>query len=78
MKARRLPVIDEYLEGDQVVFVQYSSGSTAEPHGCELTADAIAWQLAALETRLKIDPERDRCVSWLASRPGPRPTSTRD
>ena len=50
---------------DDVVFVQYSSGSTADPRGCELTAAAIAAQLAMLAETLEVDPEADQGVSWL-------------
>jgi fatty-acyl-CoA synthase len=46
-------------------FVQYSSGSTTDPHGCVLTADAIVHQLLSLERVLEIDPEADVVVSWL-------------
>jgi fatty-acyl-CoA synthase len=48
-----------------VVFVQYSSGATAEPHGCMLTAGAIAHQLQALAIALEIDAEADMSVDWL-------------
>jgi fatty-acyl-CoA synthase len=50
---------------DEVVFVQYSSGSTSDPRGCALTAGAIANQLNALESRLEVDPQNDVLVSWL-------------
>jgi fatty-acyl-CoA synthase len=46
-------------------FVQYSSGSTTEPKGCELSAAAIAWQLDASARALEVDPERDTSVMWL-------------
>jgi len=50
---------------DDVVFVQYSSGSTHEPLGCMLTARAIAAQLELLRDALALDPERDRGMMWL-------------
>jgi acyl-CoA synthetase (AMP-forming)/AMP-acid ligase II len=50
---------------DDVAFVQYSSGSTSDPHGCMLTAGAIARQMEILSERVGIDPERDHTVSWL-------------
>lgn len=48
-----------------VVFVQFSSGSTTQPRGCELSARAIASQLAALAHVLAIDPEIDTGAVWL-------------
>jgi fatty-acyl-CoA synthase len=54
-----------FPEGDAEVFVQYSSGSTSDPRGCVLTADAIAHQLSALEHGLETDPAADVGVSWL-------------
>jgi acyl-CoA synthetase (AMP-forming)/AMP-acid ligase II len=50
---------------EAAVFVQYSSGATAEPHGCILTAGAIARQLQALSLALDIDPDVDMSVDWL-------------
>lgn len=48
-----------------VAFVQYSSGSTSRPKGCQLTARAIAAQLSLLEEALDVDPERDHGAVWL-------------
>ncbi len=48
-----------------VAFVQYSSGSTARPKGCVLTAGAIAAQVEALAERLRLDGPAERGVSWL-------------
>ncbi len=48
-----------------VVFVQFSSGTTSEPRGCMLTAGAIAGQLRALTQSLCPDPEADTSVIWL-------------
>jgi fatty-acyl-CoA synthase len=50
---------------DEPVFVQYSSGSTRDPHGCVLRGAAIAAQLSSLERALGLDAERDRFVAWL-------------
>jgi acyl-CoA synthetase (AMP-forming)/AMP-acid ligase II len=50
---------------DQVAFVQYSSGTTGEPRGCMLTANAIADQVGMLIERLDADARHDRGVSWL-------------
>ncbi len=56
---------DAELPGDDdVVFVQFSSGSTREPCGCMLTARAIAAQLEMLCERFDMEPAR-RGVSWL-------------
>jgi acyl-CoA synthetase (AMP-forming)/AMP-acid ligase II len=49
----------------QVVFVQFSSGTTRDPRGCRLTAGAIAAQLTRLSAALAVDPDYDRGVSWL-------------
>jgi fatty-acyl-CoA synthase len=53
------------MAADEVLFIQYSSGSTAEPRGCALTGAAIAAQLSLLEVALEIDPESDVGVVWL-------------
>ncbi len=50
---------------DEVALIQYSSGSTSEPKGCELTAGAIERQLQALSEFVEIDGERDRGAMWL-------------
>jgi fatty-acyl-CoA synthase len=51
-------------DGD-VMFVQFSSGTTAEPRGVELTGIAIEAQLARLAERLAIDPAHDVGLMWL-------------
>lgn len=48
-----------------VIFVQYSSGATGEPRGCQLEADAIAFQLSALERVVGVDADTDSLASWL-------------
>jgi fatty-acyl-CoA synthase len=50
---------------DDVIFIQFSSGTTGEPRGVELTGRAIERQLRALADREEIDPERDVGGSWL-------------
>jgi acyl-CoA synthetase (AMP-forming)/AMP-acid ligase II len=50
---------------DKTMFIQFSSGTTSEPRGVELTGAAIDAQLAALSAHAAIDPERDVGYSWL-------------
>jgi len=52
-------------ESEDIVFVQYSSGSTSEPHGCALSAGAVARHLRMLAQRLEVDTARDASVCWL-------------
>jgi acyl-CoA synthetase (AMP-forming)/AMP-acid ligase II len=51
--------------GEEVAFVQYSSGSTSNPRGCLLTTRAIENQLDMLTEGLELDRERDMGVMWL-------------
>jgi fatty-acyl-CoA synthase len=53
------------VSGEEIAFVQYSSGSTSEPHGCALSARAVARQLQILAARLEVDTGRDSSASWL-------------
>jgi acyl-CoA synthetase (AMP-forming)/AMP-acid ligase II len=50
---------------DGVVFIQFSSGTTGEPRGVELTGRAIERQVHVLAERQAIDPERDFGGTWL-------------
>ena len=50
--------------GTDIAFVQYSSGSTGEPKGCVLTANAIVRQEERLGAALGIGPG-DRGLMWL-------------
>jgi fatty-acyl-CoA synthase len=50
---------------DETIFVQFSSGTTGEPRGVELSGRAIEAQLASLAANVGIDPERDIGYSWL-------------
>ena len=55
----------EPLGVDDVIFIQYSSGSTGEPKGARLSLGAIESQLQALGEAMEIDPARDVGVTWL-------------
>jgi acyl-CoA synthetase (AMP-forming)/AMP-acid ligase II len=50
---------------DDVIFIQFSSGTTAEPRGVELTGRAVQAQLRRLADRLAVDPARDTGLMWL-------------
>jgi acyl-CoA synthetase (AMP-forming)/AMP-acid ligase II len=50
---------------DNVIFVQFSSGTTGDPRGAELTGKAIHAQVDALAERERADPERDIGGTWL-------------
>jgi fatty-acyl-CoA synthase len=52
-------------EPDDVAFIQYSSGSTSTPKGCELSARAILTQLELVAEFLEVDPGNHVHVSWL-------------
>lgn len=50
---------------DEVLFIQFSSGTTGKPRGAQLTGRAIEAQLIGLADALEIDPERDIGCMWL-------------
>jgi acyl-CoA synthetase (AMP-forming)/AMP-acid ligase II len=50
---------------DATVFIQFSSGTTGDPRGVELTERAIDAHLAILSEAVGIDPERDIGYTWL-------------
>lgn len=50
---------------DETMFIQFSSGTTSEPRGVELTGRAIDAHLSALSEKMGVDPERDSGCSWL-------------
>ena len=50
---------------DETVFIQFSSGTTGDPRGVELTGLAIDAHLTLLAERVGIDPERDIGYTWL-------------
>lgn len=52
-------------DGEEIAFVQYSSGSTSEPRGCALSARAVARHLRILAERLDVDTARDATNCWL-------------
>jgi acyl-CoA synthetase (AMP-forming)/AMP-acid ligase II len=49
----------------ETMFIQFSSGTTSEPRGVELTGDAIEAQLRILASEGEIDPDRDVGYTWL-------------
>jgi fatty-acyl-CoA synthase len=50
---------------DDVVFIQFSSGTTGEPRGVALTGTAIDAHMDALARHIEVDPERDIGYTWL-------------
>jgi fatty-acyl-CoA synthase len=52
-------------ELDEVLFIQFSSGTTGKPRGAQLTGGAIEAQLIRLADSLEIDSERDIGCMWL-------------
>jgi fatty-acyl-CoA synthase len=50
---------------DEVLFIQFSSGTTGNPRGAQLTGSAIEAQLIRLAHALEIDSERDIGCMWL-------------
>jgi acyl-CoA synthetase (AMP-forming)/AMP-acid ligase II len=48
-----------------VALVQFTSGSTGDPRGVAISADALASHLLTIVARLELDPDRERGVSWL-------------
>jgi fatty-acyl-CoA synthase len=51
-------------KGDDIAYLQYSSGSTRFPHGVAITHHALLNNLAAHSHGMDIQPS-DRCISWL-------------
>jgi fatty-acyl-CoA synthase len=49
----------------ETIFIQFSSGTTSEPRGVELTGKAIEAQLEMLSREGEIDRERDCGYTWL-------------
>ena len=50
--------------GDDIAYLQYSSGSTRFPHGVAITHRALMSNLAAHSIGMEVR-DGDRCVSWL-------------
>ncbi|OWK30810.1 fatty acyl-AMP ligase [Sphingomonas mucosissima] len=50
--------------GDDIAYLQYSSGSTRFPHGVAITHHALLNNLAAHSHGMEV-VESDRCISWL-------------
>ena len=50
--------------GDDIAYLQYSSGSTRFPHGVAVTHQALLHNLAAHSNGMEV-VDSDRCVSWL-------------
>ncbi len=50
--------------GDDIAYLQYSSGSTRFPHGVAITHHALLNNLSAHSHGMELVPT-DRCVSWL-------------
>ncbi|HJQ17687.1 MAG TPA: fatty acyl-AMP ligase [Allosphingosinicella sp.] len=63
----RAPAIETALpraEGEDIAYLQYSSGSTRFPHGVAITHAALLSNLAAHSHGMELI-EGDRCISWL-------------
>lgn len=54
----------QQAHGEQIAYLQYSSGSTRFPHGVAITHHALLNNLAAHSHGMQIDGT-DRCISWL-------------
>ncbi len=50
--------------GDDICYLQYSSGSTRFPHGVAVTHTSLLNNLAGHGEGMKLEPT-DRCISWL-------------
>lgn len=57
-------VVLPQARGDDIAYLQYSSGSTRFPHGVAITHHALLNNLAAHSHGMQLI-ESDRCVSWL-------------
>ena len=55
--------IPDLAEPDDIVLIQYTSGTTAFPKGAMLTHRAVLQDAVGVAERLHVDPERDRFLS---------------
>jgi len=55
--------IPDLAQPDDVVLIQYTSGTTAFPKGAMLTHRAVLQDAVGVAERLHVDPERDRFLS---------------
>ncbi len=53
------------LDPDRTALIQYTSGSTDAPKGVELSHRNLLHNVHHIDRALDLDPEKDRCVSWL-------------
>ena len=51
-------------KGEEIAYLQYSSGSTRFPHGVAVTHHALLSNLSAHSHGMEVQ-ESDRCISWL-------------
>ena len=59
-----VPVALPPAKGEDIAYLQYSSGSTRFPHGVAITHHALLNNLAAHSHGMKL-VDSDRCISWL-------------
>jgi len=64
LSSQSAPAPEEILPGD-VMFLQFTSGSTAAPKGVRVTHASVLANCAAIINALRLDGRQDRGVSWL-------------
>src|SRR5581483_1226782 len=55
--------IPDFAEPDDILLIQFTSGTTAFPRGAMLTHRAVLQDAVGVAERLHVDPERDRFLS---------------